>query len=130
MLTIADDVQAAPWVVSTFTVEQKTDYGRNYLRFHLEALRRSKTLRIELYLPITISLVLVLLSFLFGDFQTQIGVKMFALFVQFLSFQMLVQRSLELGHGVSSSVPKICKLGAVRFQACDLGGSKHCVLVA
>lgn len=69
--------------------------------------RKSSTLAVELTLPVLISALILLLAPFFGKFNQQIYVKMFALLLQFLSFQFLAEKTPQLGFG--DNIPKICE---------------------
>ncbi len=106
-----DDVQFADKFRSTWEVKDvslSTEEDAKTLKVCLVAMRMSKTLKLELTLPMAASAVLVLLAPLFGTFTSQHFVKMFVLLLQFLCFQFLVYRTPHLGFG--GVVPKLCKL--------------------
>ncbi|KIH60090.1 hypothetical protein ANCDUO_09668 [Ancylostoma duodenale] len=77
------------------------------LEICVTARRRSTTLAVELTLPVLISALLLLIAPFFGKFDQQIKVKMFALLLQFMSFQFMADKTPQLGFG--STVPKICE---------------------
>ncbi|VDM82344.1 unnamed protein product [Strongylus vulgaris] len=75
------------------------------LEICLTARRKSTTLAVELTLPVLISALLLLIAPFFGKFDQQIKVKMFALLLQFMSFQFMAEKTPQLGFG--ATVPKI-----------------------
>ncbi|VDM55802.1 unnamed protein product, partial [Angiostrongylus costaricensis] len=96
------------WKIENSWLKKKTQDGDNKadtLEICVTARRRSTTLAIELTLPVLISALLLLIAPFFGTFDQQIKVKMFALLLQFMSFQFMVDKTPHLGFG--SSLPKI-----------------------
>ncbi|CAB3411083.1 unnamed protein product [Caenorhabditis bovis] len=67
--------------------------------------RKSTTLALELSLPVLISALILLLAPFFGKFNQQIYVKMFALLLQFMSFEFLSDKTPQVGFG--DTIPKI-----------------------
>lgn len=59
-------------------------------------------------IPMVISAILVLVAPFFGRFQQQLYVKLFAILLQFLCFQYLVEKTPQIGFG--DAVPNLCKL--------------------
>lgn len=98
------------WDIKKFVIEShnhETDNQVEHLSVCLKAHRLSTTLRIELMLPMAVSAVIVVISPLFGPILVQLYVKMFAILLQFLCFQFLVNRTPQAGLG--NAIPKICK---------------------
>lgn len=99
------------WDIKTFTVQSHSHEGElevEHLSVCLKAHRLSTTLRIELMVPMAVSAVVVVVSPLFGTMLIQLYVKLFALLLQFLCFQFLVNRTPQAGLG--NAVPKICNI--------------------
>ncbi|KHJ99678.1 hypothetical protein OESDEN_00332 [Oesophagostomum dentatum] len=96
------------WEIENSWVKKGTQEGDNkaeLLEVCLTARRRSTTLSVELTLPVLISALLLLIAPFFGRFDQQIKVKMFALLLQFMSFQFMAEKTPQLGFG--ATVPKI-----------------------
>ncbi|KAK6736338.1 hypothetical protein RB195_019175 [Necator americanus] len=96
------------WHIENSWVKKSTQEGDNKadsLEVCVTARRRSTTLAVELTLPVLISALLLLIAPFFGKFDQQIKVKMFALLLQFMSFQFMADKTPQLGFG--STVPKI-----------------------
>jgi hypothetical protein len=77
------------------------------LRLCVTAERASTTLALELNVPMVISALILLASSLFGTLTQQLFVKLFAIHLQFISFQFLVDKTPHVGFG--ETVPKICE---------------------
>ncbi|CAJ0606475.1 unnamed protein product [Cylicocyclus nassatus] len=96
------------WHIENSWVKKGTQEGDNKaetLEICLTARRKSTTLAVELTLPVLISALLLLIAPFFGKFDQQIKVKMFALLLQFMSFQFMAEKTPQLGFG--ATVPKI-----------------------
>lgn len=89
------------------TPEKDNEDQSSFVRFCIDAGRKSSTLRIEHTIPMVISAILVFVAPLFGHFKHQVFVKLFALLLQFLCFQFLVSKTPQLGFG--DVVPRIYK---------------------
>ncbi|CCD70545.1 Neurotransmitter-gated ion-channel ligand-binding domain-containing protein [Caenorhabditis elegans] len=86
-------------------MNQENDNRAERLEVCVGVVRKSSTLAVELTLPVLISALILLLAPFFGKFNQQIYVKMFALLLQFLSFQFLAEKTPQLGFG--DNIPKI-----------------------
>ncbi|CAJ0564195.1 unnamed protein product, partial [Mesorhabditis spiculigera] len=93
---------ADSWIKKT---NQDGDIKAEQLEVCVTARRKSSTLSIELLVPVTVSALLLIIAPFFGKFKEQIHVKMFSLLIQFLSFQLLVNKTPQVGFG--EHVPKI-----------------------
>ncbi|VDK73616.1 unnamed protein product [Litomosoides sigmodontis] len=81
------------------------DRKTQMLQICLQLRRRSSTLRIELTLPMMVSSLLVVIAPFFGSFRDQINVKLFAIFIQLVSFTFLAIKAPQVGFG--ETVPHI-----------------------
>uniref|UniRef100_A0A8R1DR98 Neur_chan_LBD domain-containing protein n=1 Tax=Caenorhabditis japonica TaxID=281687 RepID=A0A8R1DR98_CAEJA len=90
------------WIMK---LNQEDDKRADRLEVCVGVTRKSTTLAVELTLPVLISALILLIAPFFGKFQQQIYVKMFALLLQFMSFQFLSEKTPQLGFG--DSIPKI-----------------------
>uniref|UniRef100_A0A915J9N4 Neurotransmitter-gated ion-channel transmembrane domain-containing protein n=1 Tax=Romanomermis culicivorax TaxID=13658 RepID=A0A915J9N4_ROMCU len=79
----------------------------------VQATRFSKTLKMQLSIPMAISGILVVVAPLFGTMQTQIFVKMFSLVMQLICFQFLISMTPTAGMG--NEMPKIYSFYEVTF---------------
>ncbi|TMS35734.1 hypothetical protein L596_003066 [Steinernema carpocapsae] len=96
------------WHIEEATVRQLSDLEdmkTQVLQICVTARRRSSTLRIELTIPVFISALLVFITPFFGKIEQQVYVKLFAILLQYMSFQFLVTRTPQVGMG--DNVPKI-----------------------
>ncbi|CAI5442717.1 unnamed protein product [Caenorhabditis angaria] len=84
---------------------QEGDNHAEKIEICLAVNRKSSTLALELTLPVLISALILLIAPFFGKFNQQIYVKMFALLLQFMSFQFLAEKTPQIGFG--NTVPKI-----------------------
>lgn len=90
------------------SVRKDEDNGdRDVLRVCVSAERRSSTLRVELTMPMAFSAILVLVAPFFRSMKAQLYVKLFAMLLQFMCFELLVGRTPQLGMG--DETPAICK---------------------
>ncbi|EFO83316.1 CRE-LGC-27 protein [Caenorhabditis remanei] len=90
------------WIMK---LNQDNDNRAERLEVCVGVVRKSSTLAVELTLPVLISALILLLAPFFGKFNQQIYVKMFALLLQFMSFQFLSEKTPQLGFG--DNIPKI-----------------------
>lgn len=90
------------WIMK---LNQENDNRAERLEVCVGVVRKSSTLAVELTLPVLISALILLLAPFFGKFNQQIYVKMFALLLQFMSFQFLSEKTPQLGFG--DNIPKI-----------------------
>ncbi|KAL3994517.1 Neurotransmitter-gated ion-channel ligand binding domain family protein [Acanthocheilonema viteae] len=81
------------------------DRKAQMLQICLQVRRRSSTLRIELTLPMMVSSLFVVIAPFFGSFRDQINVKLFAIFIQLVSFTFLAIKAPQVGFG--ETVPHI-----------------------
>ncbi|PAV84498.1 hypothetical protein WR25_25247 [Diploscapter pachys] len=96
------------WQVEKANIKKITEEGDNkseQLQVCLRARRRSTTLTLELTIPVLVSALIILIAPFFGRFHQQIYVKMFALLLQFMSFQFLAEKTPQVGFG--ATIPKI-----------------------
>ncbi|CAI4227487.1 unnamed protein product [Auanema sp. JU1783] len=96
------------WYIENSWIRKDTEEGDNraeVLEVCVTARRRSTTLAIELTVPVLVSALLLLIAPFFGKFKQQVQVKMFALLLQFMSFQFLADKTPQVGFG--ATVPKI-----------------------
>uniref|UniRef100_A0A1I7ZEA5 Neur_chan_LBD domain-containing protein n=1 Tax=Steinernema glaseri TaxID=37863 RepID=A0A1I7ZEA5_9BILA len=96
------------WHIEEATMRQLADVDdpkAQVLQMCITARRRSATLRIELTIPVFISALLVFITPFFGKMTQQNYVKLFAILLQYMSFQFLVTRTPQVGMG--DHVPKI-----------------------
>uniref|UniRef100_A0A1I7XDA7 Neur_chan_LBD domain-containing protein n=1 Tax=Heterorhabditis bacteriophora TaxID=37862 RepID=A0A1I7XDA7_HETBA len=92
------------WHIMNSWIKKDTQEGDNkaeLLEVCVVARRRSTTLAVELTLPVLISALLLLIA----PFFRKIKVKMFALLLQFMSFQFMAEKTPQIGFG--ATVPKI-----------------------
>jgi len=104
-----DELQSN-WVIENVSLKKEVpdeDPDSELLRLCLVVTRKSSTLNIEMYLPMIVSAVVLIASPLFGTFQQQLYVKLFALLLQFICFQFLVNKTPHVGFG--DNVPIIYK---------------------
>lgn len=90
------------WIMK---LNQDNDNRAERLEVCVGVVRKSSTLAVELTLPVLISALILLLAPFFGKFHQQVYVKMFALLLQFMSFQFLSEKTPQLGFG--DNIPKI-----------------------
>ncbi|EJD76273.1 hypothetical protein, variant [Loa loa] len=96
------------WHVRDATIKvlpDEDDRKTQMLEICLQVRRRSSTLRIELTLPMMVSSLLVVIAPFFGSFRDQINVKLFAIFIQLVSFTFLAIKAPQVGFG--ETVPHI-----------------------
>ncbi|CAD6191504.1 unnamed protein product [Caenorhabditis auriculariae] len=96
------------WHIENSWIKKTTQDGDNKaekLEVCLTVMRKSTTLAVELTLPVLISALILLIAPFFGKFKQQIQVKMFALLLQFMSFQFMAEKTPQLGFG--DTIPKI-----------------------
>uniref|UniRef100_A0AC35U576 Neur_chan_LBD domain-containing protein n=1 Tax=Rhabditophanes sp. KR3021 TaxID=114890 RepID=A0AC35U576_9BILA len=96
------------WHVSqgeTHVVKDEHNPKTESIQVCLHVKRRAPILRIELVLPMVISGLIVILSPFFGKIEVQLYVKLFALLLQFLSFQFLSQKTPSFGF--DETVPRL-----------------------
>ncbi|VIO94371.1 Uncharacterized protein BM_BM7129 [Brugia malayi] len=96
------------WHVRDATIKvlpDEDDRKTQMLQICLQVRRRSSTLRIELTLPMMVSSLFVVIAPFFGSFRDQINVKLFAIFIQLVSFTFLAIKAPQVGFG--ETVPHI-----------------------
>lgn len=86
-------------------LHDEDDRKAQIIEVRLQVRRRSSTLRIELTLPMMVSSLLVVIAPFFGTFRDQINVKLFAIFIQLVSFTFLAIKTPQVGFG--ETVPHI-----------------------
>lgn len=109
------DQATTRWNTQSFTIKKESmNDGSSTILACLVVNRQSSTVKMELMLPMAISAILVVVSPLFGSMLNQVYAKMFALLLQFLCFQFLLNRTPAAGFG--DTVPKICKTKKIYYS--------------
>ncbi|MCP9261979.1 Acetylcholine receptor subunit beta [Dirofilaria immitis] len=91
------------WHVRDATIKvlpDEDDRKTQMLQICLQVRRRSSTLRIELTLPMMVSSLFVVIAPFFGTFRDQINVKLFAIFIQLVSFTFLAIKAPQVGFDI------------------------------
>ncbi len=109
-------VSTGIWKVFQFTTEvEEVDSNEKYQRAKIcfKARVESKTMKLELELPVAVCAIVILIAPLFGNMKKQLVVKLFALLLQFLCFHYLADLTPSAGFG--GRTPKICRSMYTQF---------------